>query len=257
MTELRVDFVGICTHILPVGRTAHRVVVPVDPEPIDPHVAYLWIDGKENDDAVRAFADSCGMAYVSKNDYHKIRLHGVELGVGNADTNDAYALDGSFLCGIPRMSDHSGTWMGRPHPRATNARDDRFAHAYFNVLYGRLSAELLDNGAEQKPSIAVLNVRVSEENPRLHARGFDVGADEVRLTLMESKQIWIEHSGPEDSDRPEDFFIHYEVASNRPHNPTYPKEQAPCLSTPGSPSGRKHPPFGISLGPGCSNSTFP
>ncbi|HYI12407.1 MAG TPA: hypothetical protein VEK57_25360 [Thermoanaerobaculia bacterium] len=256
MSSITVRFEGICTHITypypPAPDLPHRVVLPRAWGNYAEHVAMLFIPvAAATEEAVREFADFAGMRYDHvDDDNHHVWLEGVTLSI--ADVVGPYEQQGTFLCGIPRLSGLTRTWLGEPDLAVTNGRKIADAWAYFDVTAGTWSAGTVHDGA----SAAVLDCDTPAE-PMLRAASFDQTMPVLKsLTLAPACTLTLRHVAAQ-NDRDDDFGIHYRVvrAARRPHNPGGPAQPAPCI-LPKLPPTAPIPPD-QSIGPGCSNSLFP
>jgi hypothetical protein len=256
MSSLIVQFEGICTHILPpyAPDVAHRVVIPHDSRPAPwKHVPYLWIRrGNADPEDIEAFAvPAAGLSYDGvKEGYHRIGFAGARFEIVNPDGVDAYSLDRTFVCGLPSLTPQAG-YLLHLNETVVRGEDPEAVDALFDVSSGRFSAMLFDNGnpTTDRPSVAILHALTVGE-PILRATA--LGGEHRDLTLRAGSRIWIENVAA-DKDEDDDFILHYVVVTNPPVKPTIPRE-APCLRGSSAPRRRRQ---GLSLGPGCANSTFP
>jgi hypothetical protein len=262
MPSLIVQFDGICTHILPPyapDPVPHLVVIPHDERAVphvQKHVPYLWIRrGTAVPEEIEAFAvEEAGLRYEGLFDeYHKIRLEGVRFEIVNPDGTDAYSLDRTFVCGLPRLTPQAG-YLLHLDEEVVRGRKPEVVDAFFDVSSGRFSAKLLYTTRTadlppDRPAAAILNA-LTDGEPTLRATAI-VGGDSRDLTLRSASRIWIENIAA-GVDADDDFALHYIVVTNPPDKPAIPGE-ARCLA------GLFAPPRNPrqSLGPGCANSTFP
>lgn len=246
---LTVEFIGICTHILPDEHhwpRPHRVVLPRSRHGHMEHEGFLVIPKNTTTQDVRAFADAVhpGLAFGETADAYKLSLRGVDLWIDNA--SDKYTVTDTFRCGIFHASDFAnGQPLGAPNPDVASKRLEARSHAYFDIASGTLSARLYN----KQSSVGVLNV-ATDGPAQLKAKSFRNNS-EAMLVLdgdVPSPLIQLTHITHEWDDR--HFILHFELASNAVADPRWPTEPAECL---GKDGGGELP----GLGPGCSNSTFP
>lgn len=252
MTSITVRFEGLCTHLIypypPEPPWVHRVVMPKAFPNFPAHTARLIIPlAAATVSAVRAFAALPHMRYEGVvHGNHHVALEGVELEIANA--TGPYQQQLSFLCGIPRLSRLAGKWLGEPKAAVANARSVDETWAYFNVRTGTWSAGLVHEGA----SAAVLECE-TDGAPMLSATGFRPSLPGPALKLEAGHTLTVQHVSENDEEH--DFGIHYRIVheSHRPPKLPIPAKAA-CLEQ--LPTPAPAPP-GQSIGPGCSNSTFP
>jgi hypothetical protein len=261
MPSLIVQFDGICTHILPPyapeSGAPHLVIVPHDARTTPQrHVPYLWIRrGNAEQEEIEAFAvEEAGLHYEGVvGEYHKIRLEGVRFRIVNPDGIDAYSLDRTFVCGLPRLTPQAG-YLLHLDDDVVRGEKPEVVDAFFDVSSGRLSAKLLctrppAEKRKEHPAAGILHA-LTDGEPTLSATSLRRGTSR-ELTLRSASRIWIENTAA-GHDTDDDFALHYVVVTNPPAKPTTPGEAA-CLA--GSFAPRRDP--WQSLGPGCANSTFP
>lgn len=244
MSDLEVQFHGICTHVIPGDdwRHSHRVVLPRPsvPTPYHQHDGRLLIPiGAAEPHDVMAFANESGGALDLEptSSVYSLRLNGVSLSVANG--TGTYSWDPkSFRCGIFQLSDYANEQpMGPPNRDVVHGRNRERAHAYFEITNGVVSARVIDESAA-----AVLNVDTFGA-PVLRAVPFDPQGTTTELVLSRGAQIVMTHTA--DGSKNDHFLLHFELATNKPQRPKYPNELPICIA------------YGAGLGPGCSNSTYP
>lgn len=247
MASVRVQFVGICTHVLiPVGAWRHRVVLPVPFKTGIPlHLAYLYVSkASAGEDAIARFANGTSVVRGPDAAEHWVlHLRGVELQV--LDTMGGFGFESPFRCGVFKLDQFTnGAPLGEVDREAWDGRKSTRAHAYFNVARGTFFAK-----RRGESSVGQLEIPTNGASATLEAKDFATG-QVTTLSLAGASDLEIRHTlASHDNSH---FKLHFELVQTMPKDPTFPNDPAPCLPPPTS-----GPDPGEGLGAGCSNSQFP
>lgn len=232
MGTLTVYFVGICTHLreFTSREVEHRVVL---------------VNAREsktiNEKTIVAHEPS--LRYTDRDGtVQKMPLNGVHITTNAVDPNVAY--DVSYFTCIPRLTPYAPDLQSLGMDMA-KGRNASLAAAYFDAA-GRFLGRVDDNGA----SVAMLSM-ATQDPPTLRLVPFD-GSDPTELQLPDDAVIQLENVGPgkDKGDGPQDFLLHFLVATGLPSKPSYPTEPAKC-------PGVQLPFPSNTVDVGCSNSNYP
>ena len=252
--ELRIYFVGICTHLWwgpprPGPHITNKVVLVnahdgarVGRHDIPPHLATLRFRAADIVRTENLELDEPITPIV------EWRLEGarveVENAVGPARTDESYL----------RCMPHLGTLtpdIGPPSIPVDENAVPELASAYFHVSGGTLSAALNDSGA----AIGILEMDTAGgESPRIRITPF-VGGTPIVVTLRAGAEVTISNVEAPGVADPFGFLLHYRTAVSIPAHPKVPvRQEAPsgCRVLQRAetwPSG--------TVGPGCSNTGYP
>ena len=231
MGNLRVFFVGICSHLREntSRETEHRVVMinaaqdqEINGHKILAHEAKLRVPAEKP---------------------RSLPLDGVRLRVLNASSPDVAYTDSFFTC-IPRATSFAPN-LPALAPEVVRGRDPELVAAYFDAA-GRFSAGVDANGA----SVAILDV-ATVGDPILWIESFrDAHIEDIHLP--NGAAIQIENLGPgADGDADHDFLLNFKIARSIPADAAWPTAPAGCGL------GVELPFPSNTVGPGCSNSNYP
>jgi hypothetical protein len=236
-----VKFTGICTHVTrPVSEISpvtYRVVLVhaedgayINGKKIPPHIPMLKLDPAD-------IVSIEGYPYGLEPMLHAgvWRLCGVQLTLEGV-TDHARQPDPAYNSEVPRLT--------KLTPDAPSLSEDVVsggqAACYFDIGYGRLSAETIEQGA----IAAVLKVDTTSE-PALRVFCF-WNRESSLIRLRPGATIHIEHTGGQIGDSDYDFLLHYRVLKSVPGDAKVPAGKE-------KPRG-SHP---SDIGGGCSNSAYP
>lgn len=248
--DLTVHFVGICTHVwweeLP--QFTGRVVLvnatagaTIDGHIIPPHYATLRI-------AASDIVDLDGMPPGTGDPIVQWMLNGERIRIENA-TDAAVGKHSSFESCVPHLADHA-TNLGPPDSAVVDGSDASLTAAIFDITGGTLHGGANYLGGA---STSYLTASTGGEDPRLLLTPFGTGVPRL-LTLRAGAEITLSNIGDDDGDY--DFYLHFKTAADMPTGKSTPAGATEnCSILKRFP--KTWPPGAGSVGPGCSNSTYP
>lgn len=150
----------------------------------------------------------------------------------------------SYLRCIPHMVHHTRQRID-PDPHVLSGNDPKAVAAYFDLTAGELSARLVSRGAA-----AVVATIETVGHPELVVTSFETGRVTTRQ-LAANAVIQVQNVARGDHDAAQDFLLHFRTVSSAVRDAWPPTrrelacERIEALCVPNT------------IGPGCSNSTYP
>lgn len=230
MGKLTIYFVGICTHF-PSKHPGpyHRVVLV--------NASHGYKDISEHHARFRVDPEFIVRGTVPQ-------LDGVSISIDHVEHNVRY--DDDYSTCVPHLTRCTKEHID-PEPKVIDDGDPDKALLYFDFAGGNFSAGKAGGGE----AVACVEVTTSQTNPTLTIKPFGGGAPHT-LELRDGAEIQIENVGAKtDDDR--DFLLHFRTMKREPQDADWPKE-IECAKTITLPFDLDPP---NTVGPGCSNSSYP